>query len=58
MYVDLLNENVDEMTSSTEVYDAVGDHIQSSVENLSEDVVQEICDKLTNILHKGFFSFK
>lgn len=56
-YKDLLNENVDEMISSVEIYEAVGDHIQSSVEGLSNEVVQEICDKLTNILHKGFLFF-
>ncbi|KAI1731614.1 ABC transporter domain-containing protein [Ditylenchus destructor] len=50
---DLLRENLEEMTSVDEVYDAVGDHIQSSVDGLSNDDVQDICLKLMNILHDG-----
>lgn len=50
---DLLRENSDEMTSVDEVYEAVGDHIQSSVEGLSNDDVQDICLRLMDILHDG-----
>ncbi|KAI1717926.1 ABC transporter domain-containing protein [Ditylenchus destructor] len=50
---DLLRENLEEMTSVDEVFDAVGDHIQSSVDGLSNDDVQDICLRLMNILHDG-----
>uniref|UniRef100_A0A915DQY3 ABC transporter domain-containing protein n=1 Tax=Ditylenchus dipsaci TaxID=166011 RepID=A0A915DQY3_9BILA len=50
---DLLKENLEEMTSVDEIYEAVGDHIQSSVEGLSEGQVQDICDRLMDILHDG-----
>lgn len=50
---DLLRENLEEMTSVEEVYEAVGDHIQSSVEGLSGNEVQDICDRLMDILHDG-----
>lgn len=50
----MLKENAEEMVSSVEIYDAVGDHIQSSVEGLSDNDVHEICDRLTDILHEGF----
>lgn len=54
IFLELLKENSDEMTSAEEVYEAVGDHIQSSVNGLSDDDVQDICDKLVSILHKGY----
>lgn len=44
---------MDEMTSASEVYDAVGDHLQASVDGLSEEDVQQLCEKLLNILHDG-----
>lgn len=42
------------MTSASEVYEAVGDHLQASVEDLSDEDVQKLCESLMDILHDGY----
>lgn len=37
--------------------DAVGDHIQNSVEGLSDDAIERVCEKLILLLHDGFLLF-
>lgn len=40
------------MTSVEEVIEAVGDHIQGSVDGgLDDDIVEEICQRLMHLLH-------
>ncbi|VDD91174.1 unnamed protein product [Enterobius vermicularis] len=51
--VAILKENADEITSKDDVMDAVGDHIQNSVEGLSDDAIERVCEKLILLLHDG-----
>lgn len=53
----LLEENAEELTTVDEIFDAVGDHIQGSVDGgIGEKEVQEMCERLLNILHNGYVS--
>ncbi|KAF1762551.1 hypothetical protein GCK72_010813 [Caenorhabditis remanei] len=47
----ILKENSDEITSLEEVMDAVGEHLQASVENLCEVGAQNACQQLLKLLH-------
>lgn len=49
----ILHENADEITSKDDVLEAVGEHIQSSVEGLSDEAVEKVCEKLMLLLHDG-----
>ncbi|KHN77035.1 ATP-binding cassette sub-family F member 3 [Toxocara canis] len=49
----ILHENADEITSKDDVIEAVGDHIQSSVEGLSDEAMHNVCEKLMLLLHGG-----
>lgn len=51
--VAILRENADEITSKNDVIEAVGDHIQSSVEGLTDEAVDNLCEKLMLLLHGG-----
>ncbi|CAD6187861.1 unnamed protein product [Caenorhabditis auriculariae] len=47
----VLKENADELTSLEEVMDAVGDHLQASVDDLSDEGVHNACNYLLRLLH-------
>ncbi|VDN06377.1 unnamed protein product [Thelazia callipaeda] len=49
----LLRENADDLFSKEDIVDAVGIHIQSSVEGLSDEAVELACEKLALLLHDG-----
>lgn len=51
--VAILRENADEMTSKDDVLEAIGDHIQSSVEGLTDEAIERVCEKLMFLLHNG-----
>uniref|UniRef100_A0A915BN94 ABCF3 PWI-like helical bundle domain-containing protein n=1 Tax=Parascaris univalens TaxID=6257 RepID=A0A915BN94_PARUN len=51
--VAILRENADEITSKDDVIEAVGEHIQSSVEGLSDEAMRNVCEKLMLLLHGG-----
>uniref|UniRef100_A0A9J2PFE9 ABC transporter domain-containing protein n=2 Tax=Ascaris TaxID=6251 RepID=A0A9J2PFE9_ASCLU len=51
--VAILRENADEITSKDDVIEAVGEHIQSSVEGLSDEAMHNVCEKLMLLLHGG-----
>lgn len=47
----VLRENVDELITLEDVVDAVGDHIQASVDDLSDEGVRNVCQHLLRLLH-------
>uniref|UniRef100_A0A915Q1U3 ABC transporter domain-containing protein n=1 Tax=Setaria digitata TaxID=48799 RepID=A0A915Q1U3_9BILA len=49
----VLRENADDLFSKEDVVEAVGVHIQSSVEGLSDEAVELVCEKLALLLHDG-----
>lgn len=51
--VAILRENADEITSTDDVMEAVGDHIQGSVDGLTDEAVKRVCEKLMFLLHDG-----
>jgi hypothetical protein len=53
---ELLTENASELTSPSEVFEAVGDHIQASANDVSEDETNELCQKIFSILHEGYLN--
>ncbi len=50
----MLTENAEELTSVEDIFDAVGEHIQSSVNGLSDEAINEACKRLMHLLHDGF----
>lgn len=51
--VGILRENAEDITSKDDVIEAVGEHIQSSVEGLTDEAVHIVCEKLVFLLHGG-----
>uniref|UniRef100_A0A914WTW6 ABC transporter domain-containing protein n=1 Tax=Plectus sambesii TaxID=2011161 RepID=A0A914WTW6_9BILA len=49
----VLTENAEEFTSVEDIYEAVGEHIQSSINGLSDEAINEACKKLMHLLHDG-----
>ncbi|VDK87321.1 unnamed protein product [Onchocerca ochengi] len=49
----VLRENADDLLSKEDVAEAVGVHIQSSVEGLSDEAIDLVCEKLALLLHNG-----
>lgn len=49
----ILRENADEITSKNDVLDAIGDHLQGSVEGLTDETIDRVCEKLMLLLHNG-----
>ncbi|EJW70663.1 hypothetical protein WUBG_18431 [Wuchereria bancrofti] len=49
----VLRENADDLLSKEDVVEAVGVHIQSSVEGLSDEAIDLVCEKLALLLHNG-----
>ncbi|EJD74783.1 hypothetical protein LOAG_17948 [Loa loa] len=49
----VLRENADDLLSKDDVIEAVGVHIQSSVEGLSDEAIELVCEKLALLLHNG-----
>ncbi|CAB3402090.1 unnamed protein product [Caenorhabditis bovis] len=47
----ILKENADEIVSLEEVMDAVGEHLQASVENLCDVGTKNACQQLLKLLH-------
>ncbi|CAI5446774.1 unnamed protein product [Caenorhabditis angaria] len=48
---EILKQNSDEITSLEEVLDAVGEHLQASVENLCDLGTKNACQQLLKLLH-------
>lgn len=53
MFAAVLRENADDLLSKEDVIEAVGMHIQSSVEGLSDEATELVCEKLASLLHNG-----
>lgn len=53
MFTAVLRENADDLLSKEDVVEAIGVHIQSSVEGLSDEAVELVCEKLALLLHNG-----
>ncbi|KAM3722816.1 ATP-binding cassette sub-family F member [Dirofilaria immitis] len=49
----VLRENADDLLSKEDVVEAIGVHIQSSVEGLSDEAIELVCEKLASLLHNG-----
>ncbi|CAG9537682.1 unnamed protein product [Cercopithifilaria johnstoni] len=49
----VLRENADDLLSKEDIVEAVGMHIQSSVEGLSDEAIELVCEKLALLLHNG-----
>lgn len=49
----VLRENADDLLSKEDVVEAVGVHIQSSIEGLSDEAIELVCEKLALLLHNG-----
>jgi hypothetical protein len=56
-FLGVLTENAEELTSVEDIFDAVGEHIQSSVNGLSDEAINETCKRLMHLLHNGFVFF-
>lgn len=49
----MLTENAQELTSAEDIFEAVGEHIQSSIDGLSDEAINEACERLMHLLHDG-----
>nr|CAD2167400.1 unnamed protein product [Meloidogyne enterolobii] len=50
---DLLKENEDDIATVDDMCEAVGEHIQGFLTEMSEDELQKVCLNLLVILHEG-----
>jgi len=51
----LLKENEDDIATVDDMCEAVGEHIQGFLTEMSEDELQKVCLNLLVILHEGLF---